>query len=300
MPNGRARQTNTRHANRQRAIQREQVVQASMVNPVIIEQAQQVIVEAQIVNVDELEAKIQELQARIITKENNVKRVKKELSKIKKETQQIIDNNDKLMSDLVKLDILEDTGIDSESRNFDGTNHVLRIKPTEMIMSKPDTKGETQNREIIQDYIKYLESIVMASSNGYKLMKITGGYEGFKNDKKHKRFLANMIAKSVSEDDAETFMKNNAKKLRDLDDLLVIISKGLLENVMDNVNSGKCELEFSDMYECGKAFLEEMEVDADKDIRDFVNEKKEQLLYSLKHTIIDMIKNKKQELKQKK
>lgn len=300
MPNGRARQTNTRHANRQRAIQREQVVQASMVNPVVIEQAQQVIVEAQIVNVDELEAKIQELQAKIITKDNNIKRVKKELSKLKKETQQIIDNNDKLMSDLVKLDILEDRGLDSESRNFDATNHVLRIKTIEMIMSKPDTRAETSSREVIQDYIKYLESIVMASSNGYKLMKITGGYEGFKSDKKHRRFLANMVAKSVGEDDAVSFMKKTEKMEKDLDDLLKIVGMGMLENVMDNVNSGKCELELDDMYECGKAFLGELETDDDGEIRDFVNEKKEQLLITLKLTIVDIIKNKKQEMKQKK
>ena len=87
---------------------------------------------------------------------------------------------------------------------------------------------------------------------------------------------------------------------KDIDDLLKIVGEGMLENIMNNVNSGNCENEVEDMYECGKAFLGELEVDADEEIRDFVNKKKEQLLYSLKHTIIDMVKNKKQELKQKK
>ena len=295
MPNGRARQSNTRHANRQRTIQQEQVVQASMVNPVIIEQAQQVIVEAQIVNVDDLEAKIQELQAKIITKENNVKRVKKEISKLKKETQQILANSDKLMTDLINLDILEDKGFDSESRNFDGSNYVVTIKAIEMIMSKPDTRAETQHREVIQDYIKYLESIVMASSNGYNLMKITGGYEGFKSDKKHRTFLANLVAKSVGEDDAKSFMKKTEKMEKDLniDELLKVVGMGMLENIMDNVNSGKCKLELNDMYKCGEAFLKEFETDDDEDVRDFVNEKKDQLLMTLKLTIPNMIKDKK-------
>ncbi len=290
MPNGRSRQSNTRHANRQRAIEREQVVQASMVNPVIIEQAQQVIVEAQIVNVDDLEAKIQELQARIITKENNVKRVKKEINKLKKETKQILDNNDKLMTDLINLDIIEDKGLDSESPNFDATNHVLRIKTIEMIMSKPDTKGETSSREVIQDYIKYLESIVMASSNGYKLMKITGGYEGFKSDKKHRTFLANLIAKSVGDDDATSFMKRHEKQKDDEDELLANIGMGLLEYIMNNVNIGKCKLEPDDMYENGKEFLNKMRNEDDEDIIEFLNDNEDNLLMTLKMTIPGMIK----------
>jgi len=290
MPNGRSRQSNTRHANRQRAIEREQVVQASMVNPVIIEQAQQVIVEAQIVNVDDLEAKIQELQARIITKENNVKRVKKEINKLKKETKQILDNNDKLMTDLINLDIIEDKGLDSESPNFDATNHVLRIKTIEMIMSKPDTKGETSSREVIQDYIKYLESIVMASSNGYNLMKITGGYEGFKSDKKHRTFLANLIAKSVGDDDATSFMKRHEKQKDDEDEILSNIGMGLLEYIQNNVNIGECKLEPDDMYENGKEFLNKMRNEDDEDIIEFLNDNEDKLLMTLKMTIPGMIK----------
>ena len=294
MPNGRGRQSNTRYANRQRTIEREQVVQASMVNPVVIQHAQQVIVEAQIVNVDELEAKIQELQARIITKENNIKKVKKELSKIKQETQKIIDNNDALMNALVELDIVDMKGLDSKTQNFIADNYAFSIKGVDLLMFTPNNTKFIQHREAIQDYIKYLESIVMASSNGFDLIKITGGYKGFKTDKKHKTFLATLVARNCGEEDLESMIKKSEQFNKDKNELLEILGKNMLDYIEAYVKSGECKLEQNAMFECGKEFLSEFKTDDDEDVREYAIDNEEKLLFTLKGTIPGMIKRQKQ------
>jgi len=134
----------------------------------------------------------------------------------------------------------------------------------------------------------------MASSNGFDLIKITGGYDGFKTDKKHKTFLATLVAKNSGEEDLESMIKKSIDFKKDEDELLEIIGKGMLECIASSVNCGKCKLEKNAMFECGKAFLSEFITDDDEDVREYVKDNQIKLLMTLEQTIPGMIKRGKQ------
>tara|TARA_Y100000592_G_scaffold35970_1_gene57079 strand:- start:1542 stop:2261 length:720 start_codon:yes stop_codon:yes gene_type:complete len=224
MPNGRARQHNTAYANRRRTIEREQVVQASMVNPIVIQQAQQVIVEAQIDNSEDLQRQIEELKAKIITKENNLKRIKKEMNKQKKKFDEMRICDENFINELKELDILEEC----ESKNKDGlTRKKMDFVPTKMMMVEKDQEvvATTKSRVIVQKYITFLEAVIVASSNGKNIVDIVGGFEGFDKEVKNKKLLQALIMKNADKDCGEgtsemiekvvdTDAKNNYKNLR--------------------------------------------------------------------------------------
>ncbi len=202
MPNGRSRQHNTAYANRRRTIQREQVVQASMVNPIVIQQAQQVIVEAQIDNSEDLQRQIEELKAKIITKENNVKRIKKEMKKQEKKFQQMRLFDDNFISEMKELNILEETETTIEGGLKKKTMEVVQIK---MMMIEPDQEevGITKNRNMIQKYITFLEAVIVSSSNGKNIMELIGGYKGFDESPKNKKLIQALIMKNADRDCGE-------------------------------------------------------------------------------------------------
>jgi hypothetical protein len=202
MPNGRSRQHNTAYANRRRTIEREQVVQASMVNPIVIHQAQQVIVEAQIDNSEDLQRQIDELKAKIINKENNLKRIKKEMNKQKKKFDKMRVCDEDFINELKELDVLEEV----ETKNKDGLKTTkMELVPTKMMMVEKDQEevAITRSRVIVQKYITFLEAIIVASSNGKNIMEIVGGYEGFDKNVKNKKFLQALIMKNADKDCGE-------------------------------------------------------------------------------------------------
>ena len=214
MPNGRSRQHNTAYANRRRIIEREQVVQASMVNPIVIQQAQQVIVEAQIDNSEDLQRQIEELKAKIINKENNIKRIKKELNNQKKKFEDVSTTTCKFINQLKELDILEE----GENSKKDGLIiKEMAVVPTKMNFVEKDQEdvATTTNRKTLQKYILFLETVIVASNNGKNIIDLVGGYVGFEKNLKSKKLLQALIMKSADKECGEGTSEKIEKSIQE-------------------------------------------------------------------------------------
>jgi hypothetical protein len=188
MPNGHRRQSGTAHSNNQRNIQRERTVQASFVNPVVIEMAQTVIVEAEICNTDLLEAKITELTAKLVGKENKIKKITTEKNKFKNRLQETIDSNDEMIAELVDRNII--TVIEDIDEGWGGkycqTN--FQVVKTTCTMGKKGINGDmhpftTTNQKMVADYVRFLEKTVIMHDVSFNTVKAVGFFEGYATQK---------------------------------------------------------------------------------------------------------------------
>ena len=192
MPNGRARQRNTSHANRQRQIQRSQVVDATMINPIVIPDTDIIVEAEEYVDTQELKDTIVSISQDIVSKKNYIKSMEKKLKNLKDDI--IHTEND--LQDMISKGFIE-----AETKNNTNKQNQLSIQilPFEMnfLSSEPDKPAETISAETIRRYIKFLESIIVSSNNGLDILTICGGFYGFeKNPEKCKDLFTHIISKN--------------------------------------------------------------------------------------------------------
>jgi hypothetical protein len=192
MPNGRSRQRNTAHANRQRQIQRSQVVDATMINPIVISDTDIIVEAEEYVDTQELKDTIVSLSQDITEKKRHIIQASKQLKKLKDD---IIRTENDLQHFIEEMVDKEFITVDTK-HNKNELN--IQIIPFEMnfLTGEPDKKAETTSAETIRRYIKFLESIIVTSNNGLEIMTICGGFIGFdKNPEKCKDLFTHIISK---------------------------------------------------------------------------------------------------------
>jgi len=192
MPNGRARQRNTSHANRQRQIQRSQVVDATMINPIVISDTDIIVEAEEYVDTQELKDTIVSISQDIVSKKNYIKSMEKKLKKLKDD---IIHTENDLQHFIKEM---VDKGFITVDTKHNKNQLNIEIVPFEMnfLTGEPDKKAETTSAETIRRYIKFLESIIVTSNNGLDILTICGGFYGFdKNPEKCKNFFTHIISK---------------------------------------------------------------------------------------------------------
>jgi len=196
MPNGRARQRNTSHANRQRQIQRSQVVEATMINPIVIPDTDIIVEAEEYVDTQELKDTIVSISQDIVSKKNYIKSMEKQLKKHKDDTIRTENEMQHFIEDMISKGFIE-----AETKNNTNKQNQLSIQilPFEMnfLSSEPDKPAETISAETIRRYIKFLESIIVSSNNGLDILTICGGFYGFeKNPEKCKDLFTHIISKN--------------------------------------------------------------------------------------------------------
>ncbi len=195
MPNGRARQRNTSHANRQRQIQRSQVVDATMINPIVISDTDIIVEAEEYVDTQELKDTIVSISQDIVSKKNYIKSMEKKLKKLKDDITRTENDLQYFIEDMISKGFIE-----AETKNNTNKQNQLSIQiiPFEMnfITGEPDKQARTTSAETIRRYIKFLESIIVTSNNGLEIMTICGGFIGFdKNPEKCKELFKHIISK---------------------------------------------------------------------------------------------------------
>ena len=156
MPNGRARQRNTSHANRQRQIQRSQVVDATMINPIVIPDTDIIVEAEEYVDTQELKDTIVSLSQDITEKKRHIIQASKQLKKLKDD---IIRTENDLQHFIEEMVDKEFITVDTK-HNKNELN--IQIIPFEMnfLTGEPDKKAETTSAETIRRYIKFWEFII--------------------------------------------------------------------------------------------------------------------------------------------
>mgnify|MGYP003638118053 FL=1 len=195
MPNGRARQRNTSHANRQRQIQRSQVVDATMINPIVISDTDIIVEAEEYVDTQELKDTIVSISQDIVSKKNYIKSMEKKLKKLKDDITRTENDLQYFIEDMISKGFIE-----AETKNNTNKQNQLSIQiiPFEMnlLTGEPDKTAQTTSAETIRRYIKFLESIIVTSDNGLDIMRICGGFMGFdRNPEKCKDLFTHIISK---------------------------------------------------------------------------------------------------------
>ncbi len=194
MPNGRSRQRNTAHANRQRQIQRSQVVDATMINPIVIPDTDIIVEAEEFVDTQELKDTIVSLSQDITEKKNYIKSIEKQLEKQKKNIARTEDDLEGFIQEMVNKGFIE-----AEGKNHKNKPNELNIEiksfQINFLTGEPDKPAETTSADTIRNYIKFLESIIVSSNNGLEIMTICGGFIGFdRNPEKCRNFFAHLIS----------------------------------------------------------------------------------------------------------
>jgi len=192
MPNGRARQRNTSHANRQRQIQRSQVVDATMINPIVISDTDIIVEAEEYVDTQELKDTIVSISQDIVSKKNYIKSMEKKIKKLKDD---IIHTENDLQHFIKEM---VDKGFITVDTKHNKNQLNIEIVPFQInfLTGEPDKPAETTSAETIRRYIKFLESIIATSNNGLEIMTICGGLIGFdKNPEKCKDLFTHIISK---------------------------------------------------------------------------------------------------------
>ena len=195
MPNGRSRQRNTSHANRQRQIQRSQVVDATMINPIVISDTDIIVEAEEYVDTQELKDTIVSISQDIVSKKNYIKSMEKKLKKLKDDITRTENDLQLFIEDMISKGFIE-----AETKNNTNKQNQLSIQivPFEinLLTGKPDSTAQTTSAETIRRYIKFLEGIIVTSNNGLEIMTICGGFYGFdKNPEKCKDLFTHIISK---------------------------------------------------------------------------------------------------------
>ena len=195
MPNGRSRQRNTAHANRQRQIQRSQVVEATMINPIVIPDTDIIVEAEEYVDTQELKDTIVSISQDIVSKKNYIKSMEKQLKKHKDDITRTENDVQHFIEDMISKGFIE---AETENNTNKQNQLSIQIVPFELnlLTGEPDKKAETTSAETIRRYIKFLESIIVTSNNGLDILTICGGFYGFdKNPEKCKNFFTHIISK---------------------------------------------------------------------------------------------------------
>jgi len=200
MPNGRSRQRNTAHANRQRQIQRSQVVDATMINPIVIPDTDIIVEAEEYVDTQELKDTIVSLSQDITEKKNYIKSIEKQLEKQKKNIARTEDDLEGFIQEMVNKGFIE-----AEGKNHKNKPNELNIEiksfQINFLTGEPDKPAETTSADTIRNYIKFLESIIVSSDNGLEIMTICKGFVGFdRNPEKCRNFFTHIINKKKEKD----------------------------------------------------------------------------------------------------
>ncbi len=219
MPNGRSRQRNTSHANRQRNIERSQVVEATMINPIVIPDAD-IIVEAEELVADaeevaNLKDTIVSISQDITEKKLYIKSIEKELKK----TQKSYDDNKNSFK--ILLDDFEKKGFITKDLSNDDNWKIDNVPfPLIMMTGDYENQAETTSAKCVRRYVKFLEMVITASTNGVGIMKICGGFEGFEmNQEKCAELFLGILEKKEkkgTEDLLGKFTQNRAQAMKDV------------------------------------------------------------------------------------
>jgi hypothetical protein len=197
MPNGRARQRNTSHANRQRQIQRSQVVDATMINPIVISDTDIIVEAEEYVDTQELKDTIVSISQDIVSKKNYIKSMEKKLKKLKDDITRTENDLQHFIEDMISKGFIEAEKLTKNNTNKQNQLSI-QIVPFEinLLTGKPDSTAQTTSAETIRRYIKFLEGIIVTSNNGLEIMTICGGFYGFdKNPEKCKDLFTHIISK---------------------------------------------------------------------------------------------------------
>jgi hypothetical protein len=199
MPNGRSRQRNTAHANRQRQIQRSQVVDATMINPIVIPDTDIIVEAEEYVDTQELKDTIVSLSQDITEKKNYIKSIEKQLKKVKKNVFRTEEEMERFIQEMVNKGFIQAEGKNNKNKQNEVNIEIIPFQ-INFLTGEPDKPAETTSADTIRRYIKFLESIIATSNNGLEIMTICGGFIGFdRNPEKCKNFFTHIISKKNDE-----------------------------------------------------------------------------------------------------
>ena len=195
MPNGRSRQRNTAHANRQRQIQRSQVVDATMINPIVIPDTDIIVEAEEYVDTQELKDTIVSLSQDITEKKRHIIQASKQLKKLKNDITRTENDLQHFIEDMISKGFIE-----AETENNTNKQNQLSIQiipfDINFLTGEPDKPAQTTSATTIRNYIKFLESIIATSNNGLEIMTICKGFVGFdRNPEKSRNFFTHIINK---------------------------------------------------------------------------------------------------------
>lgn len=195
MPNGRSRQRNTAHANRQRSIQRSQVVDATMINPIVIPDTDIIVEAEEYVDTQELKDTIVSLSQDITEKKRHIIQASKQLKKLKNDITRTENDLQHFIEDMISKGFIE-----AETENNTNKQNQLSIQiipfDINFLTGEPDKPAQTTSATTIRNYIKFLESIIATSNNGLEIMTICKGFVGFdRNPEKCRNFFTHIINK---------------------------------------------------------------------------------------------------------